>query len=80
MSDKDNKFINVSLTPNELSALINTLSVAKAVFQNSAEVSINNNDRETFDKLIARVNTCSIFIDRLVRNVEIGEPNSKTQH
>ncbi len=80
MSDIDSKFINVPLTADELAALINTLSVARAVFQNSAEVSINNNDRETFDRLIARVNACDVFIDRLVRNVEIGEPRSKTQH
>ena len=80
MSDVNSKIVNVTLTAEELALLINTLSIARAVFQNSAEVSINNNDRETHDKLIERVNTCSLFINKLIKNIEIGEPHSKTQH
>lgn len=78
MSSRD-KPVNVKLTPEEIALLVNTLSIAKSLFQSSAKISIDGGDRETFNELINRVNACNIFIDRLVKNIEIGEP-SDTMH
>lgn len=76
----EKKTLTVQLTPEELTLLINTLSIAKHLFRTSAEISEEKGDLETSDQLKSRVNLCKIFIDRFVKDIEIGEPTDDTHH
>lgn len=76
----DKKVLNIQLTPEEITLLINTLSIAKHLFQTSADISEEKGDFETSKQLSSRVNLCKIFIDRFVKNIKIGEPTDDTHH
>jgi len=80
MSDKKEKTINIQLSAEELAALVNTLSIAKHLFQNSATQSLNKGDQKTCDQLKSRVDICNIFIDRFIKNINIGEPLNNIHH
>ena len=72
--------ININLSAEELASLVNTLAIAKAIFENSAEISYNNGDQDTYDKFTHRADICDLFIEKLVKNIDIGEPASDTHH
>ena len=78
MSKKDG--IGVTLSTEELAALINTLSFARAVFEQSMQKVAEDGDIESAKQLQERVETCSIFIDVLIKNMHIGEPTNDTLH
>lgn len=75
--DKNGKksSITVHMGNEELAALINTLSFAKAVFEKSAQMTLKGGDVESAEQLNERANACTIFINKLLTNIEIGEPN-----
>lgn len=74
------KGIDISLDTKELAALINTLSFARAVFQQSVERVTEEGDMESARQLQDRADTCMIFIDILIKNMNIGDPPSTTFH
>lgn len=68
--------ISVHMSGEELAALINTLSFAKAVFEKSAQMTLKSGDADSAEQLNERAHACTMFIDRLLKNMEIGEPSS----
>lgn len=72
--------LSLHLSGEELAALINILSFAKAVFKESVERVTEDGDMESAKQLQDRVDTCTIFIDMLLKNMHIGEPADDTRH
>lgn len=75
--DKDGKKngVSIHMDSKELASLINTLNFAKAVFEKSAQMTLDTGDIESAEQLNHKAHACTIFINKLLKNMEIGEPN-----
>jgi hypothetical protein len=75
MSDSKKSGVTVHMGTEELALLVNTLSFAKAIFEKSAAATLKAGDAESAELLNVRAQSCTIFINNLLKNAEIGEPD-----
>jgi hypothetical protein len=74
MDDIKKSNVAIHMGTEELSLLVNTLSFAKAVFEKSAAATLKAGDAESAELLTIRAQSCTIFINNLLKNAEIGDP------
>jgi hypothetical protein len=73
-------YVNVQFMVEDVSAMSNLFTLSEQTFTTLANMALTQNDQSSYNVFAARAKLSALYADRLLRFLEIGEPDSRKPH